>query len=105
SYNDILEDISFNQGKDINEILGYSYNLYNINNNIDLNLEFSESLNVFVPLKYKSDILLNKLGFLIEYEINNEIKYLVIDDFNFFETYFLSIKKINNLKIYTYENY
>lgn len=97
----------FNQGDSIDEILGYIYNPYSSSKGetIEIEIENDNDINIFIPLKYKQNILLNKLGFLIEYEMNNQVKYLCIDDFMFFETSLYSINKINNLKFHIYENY
>lgn len=102
---EILINRTFDQGKKIDELLGYNYQLYNLSNTSNINIELDEEINIFVPLKYKSNILLNKTGFLVEYEVDGIIKYLCIDDFLFFETSLYSLNKINSLKYHTYENY
>lgn len=95
----------FNQGDDIDDILGYQYSIFgNVTKN-DVEIAVEDETSLFIPLKYIKNVLLNKIGFLIEYEEADVIKYLCIDDFIFFDTSLYSIKRINNLKYYTYENY
>ena len=102
---EITFDKDYNQGDSIDQILGYKYDLYKENQINTFNLEIEDELNIFIPIKYKQDILLNKLGFLVMYEINEELRYLCIDDFTFFNTSLYSLKRINNLKFHVYENY
>ena len=101
----IVLNKDFTQGAKIDDFLGYTYDPYGDFEDRDFNIILDKEYNLFIPLKYKKDILLNKLGFLIEYEINGVTKYFCIDDFIFFNTNLYSEKRINNLKLYTYENY
>lgn len=94
----------FNQGEDISDILGYKYNLYEKHLNSEVTIEVNDEVNLFIPLKYQEKTIVNKLGFLIEYEIGNKRYYMCIDDFIFFDSNDY-IKYSNNFIIYKYENH
>ena len=103
SLDEIVLNKEFNQGDSINDLLGYDP--FTQKESKNLNLVVEKEVSLFIPLKYQKNVLLNKLGFLIEYEEAGITKYLCIDDFIFFDTSLYSVKRINNLKYYTYENY
>lgn len=105
SLSEVKYDQYFNQGDSIDEILGYKYNLYSFEESKPIDFIVTDDVSLFIPLKYKQNILLNKLGLLVEYVENGDLKYFCIDDFMFFETSLYSINKINNLKYHVYENY
>lgn len=105
SYENIKDNITFNNNDLIEEVLGYNYNIYN--NNIDfseINKVINNEVYLFLPLKYKNKLIVNNLGLLVIYELNEEEYKLYIDDFVFFKTKLYSINTINNLKYYVYEN-
>jgi len=103
AYKDIIKCNDFIQGETIKEILGYDYNLFEIEENVKLNLCVDDEIRIFIPLKYIKDIVINKMGFLIEYELDKETFYYCLDDFLFFESndYLVNLKW---LKFYTYED-
>lgn len=105
SLDEIVLNKEFNQGVEIDDLLGYQYNPLGSGTTEDIEIVVKDETSLFIPLKYIKNVLLNKIGFLIEYEENGVIQHLCIDDFIFFDTTLYSVKRINNLKYYTYENY
>ncbi|MDD3171650.1 MAG: hypothetical protein PHO86_04945 [Bacilli bacterium] len=84
-------------------ILGYSYqhitNSY-LNDETNIVLEPGINHNFLFPLKYFGEYSVNKTGFLIEYEVDNQSFVFYNDDFLFYsQTY-----RLSDLKISTYEN-
>lgn len=103
SYAEIIELNDFNQKENISYILGYNYKLYENIENDNLEISLSDEIKLFIPIKYKDRITVNKVGFLIEYVMNNELHYYIIDDFLFFDSNDYLISDIRGLVFYTYE--
>lgn len=100
----ILCDGSFSPNTNINLILGYDYQLSNGNSESSLSIDLEEGFYLF-PLKYKKERSINKIGLLIEYEINGEMKKMYYDDFTFFTNSYYTKEEVSELVFYTYENH
>lgn len=105
SSQDYQEIDSFETTNDISNLLGYRYDVNYQKNSDNLNLEIKDEGFYLFPLKYIKNIMINKLGFIIEYEVDTEIKRLYYDDFTFFSTNQQLESNINQLVFYRYENY
>jgi len=110
SNNDVkkLNSFNYNSGDTIKSILGYEFNPYQSNSSdIDLNLQINDLEDDYYifPLKHQNIYPVNKVGFIVEYEIDNIKKKMYFDDFTFFTSSKYSKNEINKLIYYTYENY
>lgn len=105
SISDAIKINDFNQGTLINDLLGHNYNtLFTESTSSNMNEEINNELSIFIPYKYKDNVVVNKIGFLVEYESDGIIKHFVIDDFLFFESSVFTEADFNNLKYYLYPN-
>lgn len=105
SYQDYQEIKNFEPTSNISELLGYHYDVNFQEKSDCLNLEIDDEGFYLFPLKYTNTITINKLGFIVEYEVDKEIKRLYYDDFTFFNTNQSFESIINQLVFYHYENY
>lgn len=103
SYNEIIELNDFNQKESISKIVGYDYKLYENIYNDDLDVGLNDEIKLFIPLKYMDKLIVNKVGFLLEFEYDMQIQYFLIDDFLFFDSNDYLLSDIRGLVYYTYE--
>jgi len=78
----------------------YSYYMNSINNGVmNLNISRGSKIEIFIPLKYLSNIYsVNNIPLYIEYEIDGEHQEYIQDDFTFFN-------RINPLSLYEVKSY
>jgi len=87
-----LDSSDINPTEDIKDLLCFEYDPFIYNHNINnINIDLSNELILFIPLKYKQVIQVKTLGFIIEYLQNGEYHYQLIYPFKFFNTYSESI--------------
>lgn len=86
--NIISKKEEFLSGDNLSKILGYTYLYVDGNyNNSDINILISgnEEVSYIIPFKYLKECIINKVGFEIVYEINNEVYKLYYTDFKYFD--------------------
>ena len=106
SKNDIIKNnLEFDSGISIEEILGYDYNFFSKTENYDLDIIINrgESIQLILPFKYLNKKIVDTIGFIIKYEANNIEYNIYYDDFKYFEVNSLNLD-ISEIKITSYEN-
>lgn len=68
-------------------------------------LGVGECQSFLFPLSYQKPVILNRIGFRIDYLKGSQEKYLYFNEFTFYNTYHYSETALIKLEYYTYENY
>ena len=82
----IVKKEEFGYSDSISKILGYDYDYYKgeENNNCNFLVKGEEILEIVVPLKYKSNYIIDNISFKISYEIDGELFTFYSDKINMF---------------------
>ncbi|NLD26245.1 MAG: hypothetical protein GX661_02670 [Acholeplasmataceae bacterium] len=94
-----LPNLQFYSGENLNVILEMGEE--------DTNIVLAPGTNAYFlfPITYKTTLPLNKLGFCLEYQSNEEYKKLYFNEFTFYNSYAYSAEEVSGLVIYNYENH
>jgi len=85
----------------IDNILGFNYQHIGIGSSRSILI--NSETRYFIPLKYSSKLRNSSLTLIIEYEKNGENKFLYIDNYKFFDKFYLCENETTGLNIYKYE--
>ena len=94
----IIEDDNYENSQAINELLGGAYQVLDIEDSFTpFLIDKGEKKHYLLPLGYKEIISIERLGFLIEYTIENTSYTQLIEPFQFYKSY------KNNYQVIKYE--
>jgi hypothetical protein len=106
SLNDILylDDRTIKSSEPIDDLLGTYDPLIIDSRKAEIKIN-QEEVRFLLPLKYQEILPVNRVGFLVEYEIGGEERKFYYNEFTFFSDHEYSKKQLNTLLFQTYENY
>lgn len=89
---------------DLSTLLGYPYTVVEDETTTSFSYTIApfSTLQLLIPLKYHEEIIVDRLGLQFEYNYQNTSTSFYYDDFIYFQALPLTLE---NLQLYTYENY
>lgn len=101
----VISPNNYYPSQDIDDILGYQYNVFEsefIDSAFEEEIESKTKKEFLIPLKYHNKYSVNSLGIVITYEINNNIHKMYVDEFTFFKDNSI-VTKYDEVILYSYD--
>lgn len=101
----IVNPKEYDYNQDIDDLLGYQYNIFEtgiIDTAFNEEIESNSKKKFFIPLKYQNYYSVNSLGMIITYEVNNDLRKMYIDEFVFFKDNSI-VTRYDEVILYTYD--
>lgn len=87
-YIKIGDNFEYSNDTPINDIVGDSFNPYKLSNKTNINMLIEKNFRkeIVLPIIYTQKELVDSLGFIITYKIEEELKYQIINPYRLFST-------------------